>query len=69
MVEKVARRKYLKAASPKTLIWYQCSFKAFDGATISKGWRQRALSPANLGSQFVGELGVRPTRLSAWRPK
>jgi hypothetical protein len=29
----VQGREYLKAVSPKTLIWYQCSFKAFDGAT------------------------------------
>jgi hypothetical protein len=32
----VQDRKYLKAVSPKTLIWYQCSFKAFDGATSSR---------------------------------
>ena len=37
MVEQfIQGRKYLKAVSPKTLIWYQCSFKAFDGATSSK---------------------------------
>ncbi len=37
MVEQfVLGRKYLKAVSPKTLIWYQCSFKAFGGATSSK---------------------------------
>ena len=36
MVEQfVLGREYLKAVSPKTLIWYQCSFKAFDGATSS----------------------------------
>jgi hypothetical protein len=38
MVEQfVKASKHLKAVSPKTLIWYQCSFKAFDGATSSKG--------------------------------
>jgi hypothetical protein len=37
MVEQfIQDRKYLKAVSPKTLIWYQCSFKAFDGATSSR---------------------------------
>ncbi len=37
MVEQfIQGRKYLKAVSPKTLIWYQCSFKAFHGATSSK---------------------------------
>ena len=29
-------RKCLKPVSPKTLIWYQCNFKAFNGATSSK---------------------------------
>ncbi len=37
MVEQfIQGRKYIEAVSPKTLIWYQCSFKAFDGATSSK---------------------------------
>jgi len=28
----IQSRKYLKAVSPNTLTWYQCSFAAFDGA-------------------------------------
>jgi len=27
--------KYLKAVTPKTLIWYKCSFAAFNGAIDS----------------------------------
>ena len=59
MVEQfVQGRKYLKAVSPKTLIWYQCSFKAFDGATSSKGainrriveLRERGVSPITINS-------------------
>jgi hypothetical protein len=44
--------------SPKTLIWYQCSFKAFDGATSSKEainrriveLRERGVSPITINS-------------------
>jgi site-specific recombinase XerD len=59
MVEQfVQGRKYLKAVSPKTLIWYQCSFKAFDGATSSKEainrriveLRERGVSPITINS-------------------
>ncbi len=59
MVEQfIQGRKYLKAVSPKTLIWYQCSFKAFDGATSSKEainrriveLRERGVSPITINS-------------------
>jgi len=59
MVEQfIQGRKYLKAVSPKTLIWYQCSFKAFDGATSSKETinrrivelRERGVSPITINS-------------------
>ena len=29
-------RKYLKAVTPKTLLWYKCSFAAFSGAIGSR---------------------------------
>jgi hypothetical protein len=32
----IRERQYLKAVSPKTIIWYGCSFKAFEGALESK---------------------------------
>ena len=59
MVEQfIQGRKYLKAVSPQTLIWYQCSFKAFDGATSSKEainrriveLRERGVSPITINS-------------------
>ncbi|HSR06507.1 MAG TPA: tyrosine-type recombinase/integrase [Bryobacteraceae bacterium] len=59
MVEQfIQARKYLKAVSPKTLIWYQCSFKAFDGAMSSKETinrrivelRERGVSPITINS-------------------
>jgi len=31
----IQERKYLKAVSPKTIVWYHCSFKAFAGAMES----------------------------------
>jgi len=37
MIEQFIRgRKYLKAVTPKTLIWYKCSFAAFNGAIGSR---------------------------------
>jgi len=59
MVEQfIQGRKYLKAVSPKTPIWYQCSFKAIDGATSSKEainqriveLRERGVSPITINS-------------------
>ncbi len=48
MVEQfIQDRKYLKAVSPKTSIWYQCSFRTFDGAT-SPAHRYTSLSRPNL---------------------
>jgi site-specific recombinase XerD len=32
----IRERQYLKAVTPKTLIWYNCSFKAFENALDSK---------------------------------
>jgi hypothetical protein len=32
----IRERHYLKAVSPKTLIWYGCSFRAFEGALESR---------------------------------
>jgi predicted ATPase len=32
----IRERRYLKAVSPKTIIWYGCSFKAFERALESK---------------------------------
>ena len=32
----IQSRKYLKAVTPKTLIWYKCSFGAFNGAIDSR---------------------------------
>jgi len=34
--EFLRERQYLKAVSPQTIIWYGCSFKAFEGALDSK---------------------------------
>lgn len=31
----IRERQYLKAVSPKTIIWYGCSFSAFHGALES----------------------------------
>ena len=43
-------RQYLKAVSQKTLIWYGCSFKAFDGVLDSKDQiRQRIVELRNRG--------------------
>jgi len=59
MVEQfIQGRKYLKAVSPKTLIWYQCSFRAFHGAIDSKEainrriieLRDRGISPITINS-------------------
>jgi integrase/recombinase XerD len=54
----IRQRQYLKAVSPKTIIWYGCSFKAFDGALESKKavrqriveLRQRNVSPITINS-------------------
>lgn len=32
----IQSRRYLKAATPRTLIWYKCSFNAFKGAIDSR---------------------------------
>src|SRR5215831_8754567 len=54
----IRERQYLKAVSPKTLIWYGCSFKAFENALESKEsvqrriveLRQRNVSPITINS-------------------
>jgi integrase/recombinase XerD len=54
----IRERQYLKAVSPKTIIWYGCSFKAFEGALESKDavrqriveLRQRNVSPITINS-------------------
>ena len=54
----IRERQYLKAVSPQTIIWYGCSFKAFDGALESKEavrqriveLRQRNVSPITVNS-------------------
>jgi len=51
-------RQYLKAVSPKTIIWYGCSFTAFNGALESEEavrqriieLRQRNVSPITINS-------------------
>jgi integrase len=51
-------RKYLKAVTPKTLIWYKCSFAAFNGAIGSREainkriveLRDRGVSPITINS-------------------
>jgi hypothetical protein len=51
-------RKYLKAVTPKTLIWYKCSLAAFNGAIGSRvainqrivELRDRGVSLDKLGS-------------------
>jgi integrase/recombinase XerD len=56
--EFIRERQYLKAVSPKTIIWYGCSFKAFEGALESKEavrqriveLRQRNVSPITVNS-------------------
>jgi integrase/recombinase XerD len=56
--EFIRERQYLKAVSPHTLIWYGCSFKAFEGALDSKEairerivhMRQRNVSPITINS-------------------
>ena len=37
VLEFITERRYLKNVTPKTLAWYQHSFKAFEGAMDSKG--------------------------------
>src|ERR1035438_10511532 len=54
----IRQRQYLKAVSPKTAIWYGCSFSAFEGALTSKEavrqriveLRQRNVSPITINS-------------------
>ncbi len=54
----IQERKYLKAVSPKTIVWYHCSFKAFAGAMESKAavnqriveLRERKVSPITINS-------------------
>jgi hypothetical protein len=54
----IRERQYLKAVSPKTIIWSACSFTAFDGALESKEavrqriveLRQREVSPITINS-------------------
>jgi len=54
----IRERRYLKTVSPKTIIWYGCSFKAFEGALESKEaarqriveLRQRNVSPITINS-------------------
>src|SRR5258708_36412250 len=56
----IRERQYLKAVSPKTIIWYGCSFKAFEGALESKEaarqsiveLRQRNVSPITINSHL-----------------
>ena len=56
--EFIRERQYLKAVSPRTVIWYGCSFKAFEGALDSKEairerivqLRQRNVSPITINS-------------------
>src|ERR1019366_8538826 len=51
-------RKYLKNVTPKTLAWYDHSFKAFDGALGGKApitariteLRQRGISPISINT-------------------
>ena len=54
----IQERRYLLGVSPRTIIWYQCSFKAFEGAmsgkeTVRQGivdLRQRNVSPITIDS-------------------
>lgn len=54
----IKERLYLKGVSPRTLVWYGCSFKAFAGALESKAqvlerikeMRDRGVSPVTVNS-------------------
>ena len=54
----IQERRYLLGVSPRTIIWYQCSFKAFEGAMTGKDavrqrivdLRQRNVSPITINS-------------------
>jgi len=54
----IKERLYFKGVSPRTLVWYGCSFKAFSGALESKGqildrineMRDRGVSPVTINS-------------------
>jgi site-specific recombinase XerD len=54
----IRERQYLRAVTPKTLIWYGCSFKAFENALESKQavqqriveLRQRNVAPVSINS-------------------
>jgi hypothetical protein len=54
----IQERRYLLGVSPRTVIWYQCSLKAFEGAMDCKEsvrqriveLRQRSVSPITINS-------------------
>jgi hypothetical protein len=57
----IQERRYLLGVSPRTIIWYQCSFKAFEGAMTGKeavrqrivDLRQRNVSTITINSYLL----------------
>ena len=50
----IQERRYLLGVSPRTIIWYQCSFKAFEGAMDTKeAVRQRILDLRQRGVSTI----------------
>ena len=53
----IQERRYLLGVSPRTVIWYQCSFKAFEGAMNSReAVRQRIVDLHQLFFVLVAKL-------------
>ena len=70
----IQERRYLLGVSPRTLIWYKCSFKAFEGAMGSKEavrqriveLRQRGVSTITINS-YLRCINAVPTHGRSWR--
>ena len=55
----IQERKYLLAVTPKTVIWYGCGFKAFEGALESKETVNRRIVQ-------LSERGVKPITINSY---
>jgi site-specific recombinase XerD len=55
----IQERKYLLAVTPKTVIWYGCGFKAFEGALDSKETVNRRIVE-------LSERGVKPITINSY---
>jgi site-specific recombinase XerD len=55
----IQERKYLLAVTPKTVIWYGCGFKAFEGALESKETVNRRIAQ-------LSERGVKPITINSY---